>query len=223
MLKILLNTSLVKFTSLFGALVFSWLISLMLPVSEAGRLFAVLAIAPGIAVFIGFGVDQTVLRLGAKRFADNGYPGLFEVMGYGARSIIRRTALFAMITAPIVLGVWRFWPQKTEVALQLGLALLIAPFFAALIPAATGFRVQSRYRRSILSEPSAVMTFAAIGFAVLILLFEPQFWFAFGAYGVVLVALSFPFFRAVFTPPGDPVNHDHHFGITQIEIGRAHV
>jgi O-antigen/teichoic acid export membrane protein len=216
MLQILLNTSLVKFASLFGALVFSWLISLLLPVSEAGRLFAVLSITPGIAVFINFGVDQTVLRLGAKRFLDNGPPGLFEVMGYSARSILRRTALIIMLTSPIALGIWYLWPQKVDVMLQWGLALLIAPFFAALIPSAMGFRVQSRYRRSILSEPSAVMTFAAIGFAMLSLLFEPQFWLAFGAYAAALVVLSFPLFRAVSTPQGDPVDHDRYFGVTQI-------
>ena len=176
MLRIMLNTSLVKFTSLFGALAFSWLISLMLPVSEAGRLFAVLAITPGIAVFISFGVDQTVLRLGAKRFADNGSTGLVEVMGYSARSILRRTVRIAMLSSPIALGVWYLWPQKADVVLQWLLALLIAPFFAALIPAAMGFRVQSRYRRSILSEPRAGMTFSALGLPVLIFLFEPPFW-----------------------------------------------
>ena len=168
------------------------------------------------AVFISFGMDQTVLRLGSKRFAKEGYSGLSEVMGFGARSIIKRTALFAMITVPIALGVWYFWPQKTEVVLQWALALLIAPFFAALVPTAMGFRVQSRYKRSILSEPSAVMTFAAVGFAALGLLYEPQFWLAFGAYGVALVLLSCPLFSAIYLPSGEPIRHDYHFGITQV-------
>lgn len=216
MLRLLLNTSLVKFISLLGALVFSWLISLMLPVSDAGRLFAVLAITPGIAVFLGFGINQTVLRLGSKRFAERGFAGLIEVMRYAARSILKRTAILTLISTAAALGGWYLLPQQTDAIVKWLLALVVAPFFAALTPAAMGFRVQSRYARSILSEPSAVMTFAAIGFVLLGLVSEPQFWLAFGAYGVALVVLSFPLFRVVYTPRGDPVDHDHHFGITQI-------
>jgi len=216
MMRLLLNTSIVKFASLLGALAFSWLLSLLLPISDAGQIFAILAILPGIAVVVGFGVDQTVLRLGVKRYAELGNTGLARVMGYGARSILRRAAVLALITLLVAPMIWYVFPQQKDAFLRWFLALVMAPFFAALVPAAMGFRVQSRYARSILAEPSAVMTFAACTFGMLAIFFQPQFWLAYGAYGVFLVVLSLPLFRVVLDGRGEVVEHDLHFGITQV-------
>ncbi|MDA7861325.1 hypothetical protein N9B03_09150, partial [Akkermansiaceae bacterium] len=218
MLQLLLKTSPVKVISLFGALVFNWLISLLLPVSDAGLLFAVLSITPGLAIFMSFGVDQTVLRAGTRRFADKGYPGLLEVMGYSARSILNRTVLVIVLSVPVALGLLYLLPQKHDLVLQWFLALAVAPFFAALLPGAMGYRVQGRYRRSVLSEPSAVMTFAALGFGMTCFLIEPQLWVAYAAYGLAIVALSLPLFRTTFTLSTAPVDHDRYFGINELGV-----
>jgi len=216
LLRPLLSTSAVKMMSLAGGVAFSWLVSLLLPISEAGRFFSVLAITPGIAVLIGFGIDQTILRLGATQYTKHGIVGLETVMGYGARSILLRTLFFivgTVLVAPLIL---RFHTQYEEAVLRWVLALVVAPFFAALLPSAMGLRVQSRYVSSILAEPSAVMAFAAGALVIFSVFFQPQFWIVYILYGLFLIVLSWPLFRKTLVGRTETIKHDPQFGITQV-------
>lgn len=216
LVRLLLSASAVKFVSLFGALAFSWLVSFLMPISDAGRLFSVLAIMPGIGVLLGFGIDQTVLKLGARRYIEQGKAGLEAVMGYGARSILIRASVFLLPTLLVVPVLWEQYPHQAEGYIRWSLALVLAPFFAALVPGAMGYRVQSRYVRSIMVEPSGVMSLSAVTLVVLTIFFEPQFWLVYMVYGIFLILLSLPLFRTVFVQRNERIKHDPHFGVTQV-------
>ena len=212
----LLNTSIIKFISLVGALAFSWLVSYLLPISEAGRFFSVLAITPGIAVILGFGADQTVLRVGSTRYASEGLDGLSTVMSESARYILKRCIFVLLATAigaAILLSV--FPDSRQNVALWV-LALALAPFFAALLPTAMNFRIRRQYRRSILSEPSAAMSLSALVLLASTLMFAGSFWVTYGIFGFFIVLLSVPLFRTILGSKREKIDHDAQFGVTQI-------